>query len=60
MTGVMNKRDQVEGFKKIRVETTVIGVRAVGHKMETFCNVNSLKSTRVTLAKTPSNGGHRV
>ena len=30
VTGVVNKRDQVEGVKKVRVETTVIGVGAEG------------------------------
>ena len=31
-----------------------------GVKLETKCNGNSIESMRVTIAKTPSNGGHGV
>lgn len=60
MSGAVNRRNQVEGVEKMRRETTVIGVGTVGHEMEIYCIGNSLKSTRVILAKTPGNGGYRV
>lgn len=40
-------------------ETTGIGGRGgTGDNTETYCSAKFLGSTRVTLAKTPSNGGY--
>lgn len=42
-------------MEKILEETTGIGEH-LGGEVETLCKENSMESTRVTLAKIPSNG----
>ena len=50
--GLGNRRDQVVGGE--------LELRLYRGEMESYCNGNCMESTRVALAKTPSNGEHRA